>query len=133
MSLNRKQMIDEITMMANDMVPEFEEIKVKATHLDLPDEALEFPKELIKEGYEWLYTIWIGAFGAVRTVRNLLTPDQWERYKLWGSFDETQEMLLLKEKQVPFRKAIVGRNRPDLFKKGIQNVEVKSVHSKKGK
>lgn len=132
MSLSRKHMIDEIVMMADDMFPEFEEIKVRGSHLNLPDEAIEFPAAMVKEGYDWLLKIWENQFAAVRKVRNLLTADQWARYKLWGSFDETQEMVMLKEKQVPFRKAIVGRDRPDLFKKGIQHGEVKKLNTKKG-
>lgn len=133
MSKSREQMVIEIEMMADTMRPEFDDLKIKDNHLSLPDEAVFFPKDLITEGHKWLDNVYKTEFAPVRTVRNLLSTDQWQRYKLWGSFGETQEMILLKEKQVPLRKVLVARDRPNLFKKGKQNEQLKKLHSEKGK
>jgi len=127
-----KNKVDEINAMASDMSEELIAIKVKSDQLILPEEAHSFPKDMIKEGHEWLTKIYQNQFAAVRTVRNLLTKDQWNRYTLWGSFSETQEMKLLKEKQIPFRKVVISRERPQIFKKGVQSEQIKSINSKKG-
>jgi len=129
--MNRENMVDDINLMIVDMQSEMVAVKVKPDHLSIPAEAKAFSKELVTEGYHWLAGIYNKEFAAVRTVRNLLTTDQWNRYQLWDSFKYTQEMKLLREKQKPFRKAITSKDRPALFKKGVQNEQIKAISTEK--
>ena len=132
MSRSRVSRINEINEMIEKMSVEFEEAKIKVDSLSLPEEAILFPIGMVSDGYKWLKAIYNNEFAAVQTVRSLLTDTQWARYKLWESFNRTQEMKLLREKQVPFRKAVISRDRPVLFKKGTQNGQIKNINSSKG-
>ena len=131
MSKSKVTLLDEILEMNMKMSDLFEECKIKPDHLSLPEEASDLPIDMIREGRNWLEDIFNEEYKAVRKVKDLLSDEQWARYKLWGSFEETQEMILLREKRIPFRKILVGRNRPDLFKKGKVNEGIKQSHTKK--
>lgn len=135
MSRSKVDLIEHINRMGQIMNETcFKDGKIKDTHLDLPELATEFPHKMLLEGCDWLISIFENEFEAVRKVKALLPQETWDRYESWGCFDETQEVILLKEKLVPFRKALVGHNRPGLFKKGAQRAEEKRAkNSKKGK
>jgi len=134
MSKSKDEMLKIIHAIEADIKPIFAEAKIKDNHLELPENANELPATMIRAGLKWLEEIHTKEYAAVKTVKRLLPDEIWKRYEQWEGFSDHQEVVLLKEKMVLFRKVVVSRNRPDLFKKGIVNefFKKKSKDTKKG-
>jgi len=133
MSKSKTEMLTEILEMDEEVRKRFPDAKIKENHLSLHEDAHDLPADMIREGYKWLFEIFTNEYAAVATVRRLLSEEQWDRYLKWGGFEDHQECVLMREKMIPFRAALVSRNRPNLFKKGVVNVELKNrKNSKKG-
>jgi hypothetical protein len=91
----------------------------------------ECRKPMLQAAYKWFRDIREGIYKTVHEIRKLLPDHIWKRYEEWGGFDDHQEVVLLKQRQVAFRKALVSKNRPDLFKKGKRNSEIKEVSQRR--
>ncbi len=116
-----------------EMGPMIHEANIKEEYLQVPENAEICRSEFIIAAHKWLEGIHEGAYKAVMAVRKLLPETLWDRYKAWGEdFSEHREVIMLKEALVIFRKAIVSRKRPDFFKRGKYNGEIKR-RSKKSK
>ena len=100
------------------MSPEFEEAYITDKIFAMPESFDAFTKSDLRIAYVWLKDIYEGAYRELAKVRGLLDPDQWKRYKVWDSFNKTQEMKLLKAGQFGLRKAFKAETRPAMFKKG---------------
>jgi len=110
-----------------------QEANIKEGYLQVPENAEICRSEMVIEAHKWLERIHESEYKDVMAVRKLLPETLWTRYKAWGEdFDEHREVKMLKERLVIFRKAIVSRSRPDFFKKGKYNAEIKR-RSKKSK
>jgi len=125
MAHSKKFMLEEIQRMATSMELALKHINSPEGALVLPEEASTIPVDVVREGYKWLVTIFDVRYHRWATVRALLAEDQWERYYLWGGFDNHREMVMLKEASLHLRQEIVSRTRPDLFKRGKINVIIK--------
>lgn len=102
------------------------EATIKEGYLQVPDGAEICRSEFIIEAYKWLDKIFDGTFKELMKVRGLLPEEMWARYKAWGEgFDEHREVKMLKAALIAFRKSIVNMKRPDFFKRGKYNGEVK--------
>ena len=125
-------MLTEIKSMVADIKLHFDEAKIKENHIDLPYEECEsLPADMIREGYKWIQEIHKNEYAAVRMVKRLLPKELWDRYKAWDGFNDHQEVVLLREKMIPFRKKLVSRDRPKLFKKGEVNGQLKKISREK--
>jgi len=131
MSKSRTVLCDEMRVMVTHMAPMMTEAKIKEGHLEIHEEADTLPADMVREAHKWLTSIFEKEFQAVKTVKRLLPDDMWKRYKSWGDFGDHQEVVLLREKMIPFRKVIVSRERPEFFKKGVVNGIINATHSKK--
>lgn len=136
MRLTKEETISEVIVITEALKGHFEELKIRADHLTIPENVVDLKSEDIKIALEWLRGICHNQHSALVKARKLLTPDQWKRYALWGDdFDEHQEVIILKKAQVELRKVLVSKDRPNLFKKGYVNgqheISEKAVH--KGK
>ena len=109
-----------------EMGPMLHEANIKEGYLQVPEYAEICRSEFIIAAHKWLEDIHEGVYKVVMDVRKLLPETLWNRYKAWGEdFDEHREVKMLKEALVIFRKAIVSRKRPDFFKRGKYNAELK--------
>lgn len=82
------------------------------------EEALQdVPMEHVREGYNWLKSIYETEFKSVIAIRKLLSEETWDRYESWGGFDEHREVVLLNERFAVLKKAMAMSRRPDIFKK----------------
>ena len=103
---------------------EIQECKA-SLYLDERMEELKYP--MIMEGLKWLRSILKNEYHEIQKVLGLLPDKIWKQYTIMGDCDDLREMIMLKDARVAFRKAIVNRKRPILFKKG----EVKNALKKK--
>ena len=129
-------MLDEIKRMVAEMQSAFKHIKTPEEHLVLPEETINLSADLIREGYKWLVIVFDNKHSRWLKVRSLLDESQWDRYFLWGGFENHREMVMLKEASLHLRREVVARTRPDLFKRSKLNVlfkkqaKAKNQHAK---
>jgi len=114
----------------------FEELKIREGHLDVHEKAIELKMDDLVEGLGWLRVICHNQHSELVKAKNLLSPDQWRRYELWGDdFNEHQEVLILKKAQVELRRVLTSQDRPNLFKKGYVDGQLKdnekAIHKNK--
>lgn len=131
MGHSKEHMLTTIAEMRTTMKDALEFSKVKDTHLVLHDRALELPAELIREGFNWLKHIFEHQYKEYIKVRLLLSDDQWARYLLWEDFEDFREVVLLRKATFEFRRRIVSRFRPNLFKKVHVSGQIKAIDKKK--
>ena len=100
--------------------------KVKENHLQVPEKALDLKAEFIRPAFYWVEEVYSAEYTGYRRIRDLCTEEIWNRYFLWApDFDDHREMVLLRKAAFELRKRVVSRTRPDLFKKGKVNGQVK--------
>jgi len=134
MGRSKTVMLDRMRRRISEMKPFIKMSKSKEGVLDFPDDSIHVPASLMREGYSWLMTIVDGPFYAVRKVWALCPKEVWDRYFLFGGFDDHREMIMLKTALKEFRKQIMTRNRPGFFKKGKRNgIIKKALATLKGK
>ncbi len=131
--MKKEEMLRTMRMYAHDMKASLGECEsLKTDILDVPEDADKLKADFIKSGYKWICEIRIGAWKVYRDVKILLSEEQWERYKNWGSMEEHREMVMLRESLVALRKAVKHRDRPDFYKKGKLNAALRK-HAGKSK
>lgn len=109
-------------------------IRTFAEWLSIKEESFDLPESedihrlhvtFIREGYRWLKDVYEKEFAAFHKVWKLIPPKQWHTYIMMGDMDDLQEMILMKKVKFNLRAEVVGRNRPDFFKKGKLNGQIK--------
>lgn len=133
MAHSKEHMLTTIAEMVTTMKAALEFAKVKGTHLILHERVSEMPADMIREGFNWLVFIFENQYLEYTKVRALLTDDQWARYLLWEDFEDFREVVLLRKATFEFRRAIVSRCRPVLFKKVKVNGKLREIDRKKKK
>jgi hypothetical protein len=99
---------------------------VKEGHLAVPKDALDFRVEFIRPAFYWIEEVYSTEYTGYKRIRDLCTEEIWSRYFLWApDFDDHREMVLLRKAASGLRKRVVARSRPDFFKKGKINEQVK--------
>ncbi len=131
MGHSKQHMIDVMNIAIEEMGDALEFAKVKKTHLVLHERTIELPITMIREGFAWLRHIHKVQFAEYQKVWALLDSGQWARYLLWEDFEDFREVVMLRKATFAFRKTIVSRYRPSLFKKGKTNGEIKAIDRKK--
>ena len=131
MGHSKQHMIDVINVTITAMADLLKFAKVKETHLVLHERTLELPITIIREGFGWLKCVNENQFVTYQKTRALLTKEQWDRYLLWEDFEDFREVIMLRKATFEFRRCIVSRHRPSLFKKGKTNGEIKAIDRKK--
>ena len=126
MAYSKVERLEKMRIMIVEMGPMLTEATIKDGYLQVPENAEICRSQMVVEAHKWLESIHEGVYRDVMAVRKLLPEELWARYKAWGEdFEEHREVKMLKEKLVIFRKAIVNRSRPDFFKRGKYNAEIK--------
>ena len=134
MSYSKQFAIDEIIRMASEMLPATTHCSIKFDHLALHERTAELSMEIVREGYKWLRDVYESSFAEWAKVRALVSEEQWGRYELWGGFHNHREVVMLKKVSLELRNILISRVRPDLFKKGKVNGELKRTdQAKRGK
>ncbi len=131
MGHSKQHMVDVMNIAIEEMAAALKFAKVKETHLVLHERTLELPVTIIREGFGWLTCVHKTQFATYQKVRALLTTEQWDRYLLWEDFEDFREVIMLRKATFEFRRCIVSRHRPNLFKKGKTNGEIKAIDRKK--
>lgn len=111
------KMLEEIFKLVTEMSPLFLEAKIQEDYLSFPEESLRFDSSIISEAYKWINKIYSKEYKNVLGIWTLLSPDMWQRYRLWEDFGDHRETTLLNEALQKLRRAVINKNRPDLFKK----------------
>jgi len=130
--LTNRDMILEITKLIDEMCVLFDEAKIPEDYLFVDPAAINFPKEVILEAFDWMHTVHDDQFQKVKRTKMLLPDELWKRYKDWGDFGDHKEVLLLNEGLQALRKAIINSGRPDLFKKAKVKSFITKLSKEKG-
>ncbi len=85
-------------------------IKLPKHYFDI---TIELPRNIIEEGYRWLGNI--EEVGEYKEIRSLCSEEIWNRYEAWCETDFL-EYKLLEDAKKNLRRALMVRNRPDLYK-----------------
>jgi len=113
MALSRVKTIERINDMLADMAKLFDIGKIKPVFVHVDSAIL--PAELVREGYQWLVAVHQGPFQQVLNIWKLCPEQVWDRYFLFGGFEEHREMMLLHKALVHLKKSMYRR--PVLFTK----------------
>lgn len=130
---SKSDMISQIRLMWS-VVREFHErLSIQEETFDLPesDDLQILHMTFIREGYKWLKDVYETEFLAFHKVWKLIPQAQWESYDRMPDMDDLQEVILLKKAKFVLRGKIVGRDRPDFFKKGKLNGKIKKIRAEK--
>jgi len=130
MSKTKISMVEDMRITLTEMSEIFEWADIEAA-LAAPSRAEELKVGFIRSGYKWLYDIVYPAFKEVMEIWKLLPREQWERYKRWGEFNEHRESRLLDERLLRLRKIVRAKTRPDFFKRGKINAQIKALDKKR--
>ena len=129
--MTKAKKIERMREMLDDLRPYIEESGLKANYLVLAPEITKLPASFIDEGFKWLDAIWRLNYQNLRYINGLLKPEIWERYRLWGDFEEHREMKMRIEALRKLRKEICTRNgKPGLFIKGQRDLAIKKAAKK---
>lgn len=131
MARSKLDLIEAIKAIESEMKWMLDKICVKPEHLTLHEEVESLPMDMLREGYKWLQGIYETKYVAWSKIRKSIPEDQWKRYELWGDGDDFQESILLKNVGVRLRELLVGRDRPDLFKKTKVKLALSAKKKKK--
>ena len=113
MALSRVRTVNRILTMLNNMGKLFDIGKIRPVfvHEDSPI----LPANTVREGYQWLLAVYQGPFQKVLDIWNLCPEKVWDRYFLFGGFEEHREMILLRKALIHLKKSMYRR--PVLFTK----------------
>lgn len=114
MSLSRVKTIKKIEEMLDGMYKLLEIGKIKKVFLH--ELAVELPADVVRSGYQWLIAVHQEAFQKVWKIWKLCEPKVWNRYFVFGGFEDHREMKLLRA-SLQYLKRVM-RVRPVLFLKG---------------
>lgn len=103
---------------------------VPKDYLTVPKESEKLRAAFVDDGLKWLESIYDMEFRNAYRIRALLPEELWDRYEKWGDFGEHREVKLLNESLAILKKAIRRKSRPDFFKKGKINEQIKKLHKK---
>jgi hypothetical protein len=74
----------------------------------------KLPGYAVEDALIWIQDLYKGPYAACQQIRRLLSEDLWDKYKLWGEFDEHRECILYSERLAIFKAAC--KQRPLIFK-----------------
>lgn len=116
---SKEEMVIEIQHMVSIMKPFYKDANIKENTLQIKSKYINLPFDMIKQGYDWLVTVFNSEFDAIRQIKKLLPEDTWERYRLWGLMDDDNyaEVKLLKQRNKILHSIITSISKPDLYKR----------------
>jgi len=129
MSKTKVELIEDMRITLTEMSEIFEWADIEGA-LAVPERSDELKIDFIRKGFKWLYDIVYPAFKHAMEIWKLLPREQWERYKRWGEFSEHRESRLLEERLLRLRKIVRAKSRPDFFKRGKFNAQIKALDKK---
>ena len=108
-------LLQEIDMILSTFKRYYHLVNINTDYYIVPE---EYDRDSLIEGHKWVSDIFTNEFSDLKYAWNLLTPQEWKAYALYGSdFDDHQEVILLRKAKAAFRAKIVSRKRPDFWKK----------------
>jgi hypothetical protein len=127
MAKSKHDMLTQMRLMCTSLTKFHEQLKIKEDTFELPKLELLEPLHVnfIREGFKWIQKIYQEEFLKFNNVWKLVPPEQWARYRYMPDVDDLREVVMLKEATHKLRTKLVSRDRPDFFKKGKLNGEVK--------
>jgi len=132
MAHSKAHMLDTMNVLVVEILAllENEDVKIKPDQLCIPDSAAQLRADFIRPAYHWLVTLEHEEFAAVRSIKKLLPEEIWVKYRTWGGFEDHRECVMLREALANLRQKIVGRDRPDFFKKTLVAKSLKRAEKK---
>ena len=106
------------------------QLKMKEDTFDFPDteELLKLHVNIVRAGFKWIKEIFETEFVGFTDVWTLIPPEQWARYAVMPDMGDMPESILLRKAVFALRTKLVGRDRPDFFKKGKLNAAIKKAN-----
>ena len=127
MAKSKHDMLTQMRLMCRSLTDFYEQLKMKEDTFVLPplDELEILHATFIRDGFKWIQKIYQEEFLKFNNVWKLVPPEQWARYKMMPDMDDLREVIMLKEATFALRTKLVSRDRPDFFKKGKLNGQIK--------
>jgi len=113
MALSRVKTLERINKMLAEAAKLFNIGKIKPVFVH--EDSAILPVDVVREGYQWLLAVHQGPFQKVLDIWKLCPEGVWDRYFLFGGFEEHREMVLLHKALIQLKKAMYRR--PVLFTK----------------
>ena len=115
--MKKEETIQALRLMATEMQPFVVEANVPEGQLVFSEDAEQLKVSYFNKGFTWLRRVYCSEFDELKKAKALQPQEIWDRYKLMGWTDHA-ETKILKKALFQFRKAIIAKNRPTIFKKG---------------
>jgi len=128
--MDRLQKVERMRVMLLEMSLLIQKSGVSGDYLTVPKDSEKLRAAFVDDGLKWLEDLHKKEFRDAQRIRALLPEELWTRYENWGDFTEHREVQLLNEALATLKKAIRRKSRPDFFKKGKINGELKRLHEK---
>ena len=132
MKTDKEQMIEEIRFYSQAMRTNFVQVKLTQTHLDhyVLNMANGLPFDLVEEAYVWIKGIFDAEYATILKIKKLLSEEMWERYRVWGGFEDHRESVMLREAHEAFRAKLVSKLRPAYFHRKVFDAYAKDYAAK---
>ncbi len=95
--------------------------------LQIHKDVNTFSMVFIRDGYKWIKAIYENIHIECLQIRASVSEEQWASYQTMSAMgtDEFTEVVLMNKALAKLRKAIVGKDRSDFFKREAQRVEAR--------
>ena len=113
MALSRVKTLERINKMLAETAKLFDIGKIRSVFIH--EDSAILPADIVREGYQWLLAIHQGPFQKVIDIWKLCPEEVWDRYFLFGDFEDHREMKLLRGALIHLKKSMYRR--PVLFTK----------------
>ncbi len=126
--MNKSERITEIKNMISDIEPFLNLAQIRSNILICEySPAFDMPDEMVRGAHLWIRGIYYGEFHTVKRIWNHVEDKSlWDTYfDDLESFRDFREVKLILNALKLFKKAVVNKDRPDFFKRGKYNEQVK--------
>jgi hypothetical protein len=117
-SFKKDELFEQIKALLSKMEAMFIEFEIQMSTFDIVVDVKNIPIHYFKIAYGWLLTIEELIFKNYKSIKSLLTPDQWAMYKVMfeDEMNGFREVKMLNECKRNLRRSVFT-SRPSLFKK----------------
>ena len=128
--MTKLQKVEQIRKQLETFSAIFKKAGIKDNYLMILENVNWLKMDWLKTAHEWLTNSVEPLVRSVEKIIDLLPDKVWTQYILMGDCEDLREMRMLKKALGDLRTMVVSKRRPDFFKKGLVDDEIKERAAK---